>query len=51
MAKKKCFRVQVGDAKLGLISKCLTKKDAEMIGRMINQGGMYVWVNGKMVTS
>lgn len=44
MAKKKCYRVQVGAAKLGLISKCMSHKEAKKISRLIDKGGMRVFV-------
>ena len=38
-----CYRIQVGTG-LGLLSKCLSKKDAEKYARFIDKGGMQVYV-------
>ena len=45
MAKRKiCYRVQVGTG-LGLISKCMSKKEAETIRKFVDTGGMMSWIN------
>ncbi|GAG07124.1 unnamed protein product [marine sediment metagenome] len=42
--KKKCYRVQVGPWKYGLLSKCMPKKDAEKISHWIDNGWLRAWV-------
>ena len=45
MAKKKlCYRVQVGAAKLGLVSKCMDKKTADKMRKFVDTGGLMSWV-------
>jgi len=44
MAKRKTgYRIQVGSG-LGLVSKCMPKEQAERFQRLIDTGGMHVWV-------
>ncbi len=43
---KKCYRVQVGAYKLGLMSKCMSKKKAETTRNRISQG----WLIGEVIT-
>lgn len=44
MSKRKtCYRVQVGTG-LGLISKCMSKKEADKIRKFVDTGGMMSWV-------
>lgn len=43
---KKCYRVQVGAYKLGLMSKCMTKKAADNLQHFLTQG----WVTGEVIT-
>ena len=38
MVKKKCYRVQVGPWKYGLISKCMIRKEADKVSHWINNG-------------
>jgi len=42
--RKACYRVQVGDLYFGLVSKCLTKKEAEWMQGKIDKGEILSWV-------
>ena len=43
MSKKSCYRIEVGSG-LGLVSKCMEKKRAEGFHRLIDTGGMQVFL-------
>jgi len=44
--KKKCYRVQVGPWKDGLLSNCMPKKEAEALKHFIYNG----WVSPEVIT-